>query len=118
MTAYVQPHHTKLWFAGASGNWRLADYEANELDETFDDVKTYQSTWKGVPVARLVGVLIEPPLKQVKAAIAAKNIAAFRSAFGALTAGCNACHTTVQHGFIFIQTPSANPYTDQNLIGR
>src|SRR5271163_5086635 len=65
MTAYVQPHHTKLWFAGAAGNWELAAYEANELDETFEDVKTYQGTWKNVPVDRLVGALLEPSLKKV-----------------------------------------------------
>jgi len=118
MTAYVQPHHTKLWFAGAAGNWELAAYEANELDETFEDVKTYQGTWKNVPVDRLVGALLEPSLKKVDAAIAAKNIAAFKTAYGGLTAACNACHTAARHGFIRIVVPAANPYADQNLTGR
>jgi hypothetical protein len=31
MTAYVQPHHIKLWLAGNVGNWKLAAYEADEL---------------------------------------------------------------------------------------
>jgi hypothetical protein len=118
MTAYVQPHHTKLWFAGAAGNWTLAAYEANELDETFDDVKTYQATWKDVPVAKLVGAILEPSLKQVNAAIAQKNVAAFKAAYGGLTAACNACHTAAGHGLIRIVVPAANPYADQNLTGR
>lgn len=118
MTAYVQPHHTKLWFAGVAGNWKLAAYEADELGETFDDVKTYQSTWKNVPVAKLVNAIITPSLKQVDAAIAAKNVPAFKSAYGTLTAGCNACHNAAQHGFVAIRVPDANPYADQNLGGR
>jgi hypothetical protein len=117
MTAYVQPHHTKLWFAGASGDWDLAAYEANELDETFDDVKTYQATWRNVPVAKLVNAVLEPSLRQVKIAIAAKNIPAFKAAYGDLTAACNACHTTAGHGFIRIVVPAANPYADQSLTG-
>jgi hypothetical protein len=118
MTAYVQPHHTKLWFAGASGNWALAAYEANELDETFEDVKTYQATWKSVPVAKLVGAILEPSLKQVDAAIARKNVAAFKAAYGDLTTACNACHTAAGHAFIRIVVPAANPYADQNLTVR
>ena len=43
MTAYVQPHHIKLWLAGNAGHWRLADYQAR---------------WKSVPVAQLVKVNI------------------------------------------------------------
>src|ERR1700677_3091758 len=58
MTAYVQPHHIKLWLAGSSGNWELAAYEASELSETFEDVSTYQATWKSVPVAQLVKAII------------------------------------------------------------
>lgn len=118
MTAYVQPHHSKLWFAGASANWELAAYEASELDETFDDVKTYQATWKDVPVAKLEGAILEPALKQVRTAIAAKNVATFKAAYGGLTAACNACHVAAHHGFIRIMVPTANPYTDQNLTGR
>src|SRR5579864_9110847 len=60
MTAYVQPHHTKLWLAGSAGDWKLAAYEADELGETFDDIATYQATWNKVPVAQLVKAIIEP----------------------------------------------------------
>lgn len=54
MTACVQPHHIKLWLAGNAGNWGLADYEAGELRETFEDISNYQATWKSVPEAQLV----------------------------------------------------------------
>ena len=36
--AQQQMRHIKLWFAGAAGNWPLADYEIDGLKEGFDDV--------------------------------------------------------------------------------
>jgi len=116
MTAYVQPHHTKLWLAGSAGDWKLAAYEADELGETFDDIATYQATWNKVPVARLVKAIIEPALKKVDAAIAAKNAADFKTAYGTLTAGCNSCHVTAQHDFLEIKVPAGNPFPDQNFV--
>jgi hypothetical protein len=113
MTAYVQPHHIKLWFAASAGDWKLAAYEANELDETFEDISTYQATWKSVPVAQLVKAIIEPPLKNLDAAIAAKDLVAFKTAYGTLTAACNSCHTRAQHDFLTIKIPTANPFSDQ-----
>jgi cytochrome c556 len=115
MTAYVQPHHIKLWLAGNSGDWKLAAYEADELGETFDDITTYQATWKTVPVAKLVKAIIEPSLKKVDAAIAAKNAAAFKTAYRELTAGCNSCHMSASHDFLEIKVPTANPFSDQTF---
>jgi hypothetical protein len=115
MTAYVQPHHIKLWLAGSAGNWRLAAYEAAELGETFGDISSYQATWKSVPVAQLVKANIEPALKSVDAAIAHHDVAAFKSAYGALTAACNVCHKAAQHDFLDIKVPASDPFSDQNF---
>jgi hypothetical protein len=118
MTAYVQPHHIKLWLAGNVGNWSLAAYEADELSETFEDVTTYQATWKNVQVAALVKSMIEPAMKRVDAAIAAKNLVAFKSAYSALTAACNACHVAAKHDFLQIKIPDTNPYPNQEFAVR
>jgi hypothetical protein len=115
MTAYIQPHHIKLWFAGSVGNWRLAAYEADELTETFEDITTYQATWKNVPVAHLVTAIIEPAMKNVNAAIARKDPLAFKNAYITLTAACNACHSATQHDFLRIGIPAADPFSDQDL---
>lgn len=117
MTGYVQPHHIKLWFAGISGNWQLAAYEANELDESFDDVVSYQGNWHDLPIGNLVQALVRPQLKSISVAIAAKDLARFKTAYAALNSGCNGCHASAQHGFIAIVTPASNPYLDQNLTG-
>jgi hypothetical protein len=115
MTAYVQPHHIKLWFAGLAGNWKLAAYEASELDETFDDVVTYQSTWHNLPIGQLVQTLVRPPLKRINTAIATKDSAQFKQAYAELNAACNRCHTAARHDFIKIVIPDSSPFEDQNL---
>jgi hypothetical protein len=115
MTAYVQPHHIKLWFAGISGNWKLAAYEANELDETFDDVVSYQGNWHDLPISSLVQALIRPQLKSISAAIAAQDLTRFKSAYAGLNTACNRCHMSAQHEFVKIVTPASNPYFDQKV---
>lgn len=37
----IQVHHNKLWFAGENQNWKLADFEINEIQESLDDIKKY-----------------------------------------------------------------------------
>jgi len=118
MTAYVQPHHIKLWLAGDAGNWKLAAYEASELGETFEDVSTYAPTWKGVPVAHWVKALMTPTLRAVTTAIAARDSAAFKSAYASLTGACNACHVKARHEFLQIEIPGSDPYPDQNFTVR
>jgi cytochrome c556 len=103
-----QLRHIKLWFAGRAGNWPLADYEVGELGEGFDDVNKLLG---GDTVDKMVG----GPMKELQKAIDDKNSAAFTAAFDHLTAGCNSCHHTLDHGFIAIQRPASLPYSNQNF---
>lgn len=118
MTAYVQPHHIKLWLAGSVKNWALAEYEANELRETFEDIVTYQGNWHDYSVAKLVETVLTPPLGEVDQAIREKNAAGFAKAFDGLTAACNTCHQAVAHPFLVIKTPSADAFPDQDFALR
>ncbi len=104
--ALQQMRHIKLWFAGHDGNWPLADYEIGELNEGFDDVGQLLG---GDIVAQHVGA----PLAALQKAIDGKASAAFTAAFDNLTAGCNACHHELDHGFIVIQRPISLPYSNQ-----
>ena len=101
-----QLRHIKLWFAGRAGNWALADYEIGELNEGFEDVDKLLG---GSTVEAMVG----DPIKALQKAIEDKNRTAFTSAFDKLSAGCNNCHRTLDHGFIVIQRPALLPYSDQ-----
>lgn len=101
-----QLRHIKLWFAGRAGNWALADYEMAELSEGFEDVNKLLG---GDTVDKMVG----DPIKALQKAIEDKNRTAFTTAFDKLSAGCNNCHRTLDHGFIVIQRPALLPYSDQ-----
>jgi len=106
-----QLRHIKLWFAGRAGNWALADYEIGELNEGFEDVDKLLG---GDTVDKAVG----GPIKSLQKAIDDKSRAAFMTAFDNLSAGCNSCHRTLDHGFIVIQRPSLLPYSNQSFAPR
>jgi hypothetical protein len=103
-----QMRHIKLWFAGDTGNWPLADYELDQLKDGFDDVAKLLG---GDLAQQHVGGAISG----LEKAIESKDHAAFVSAFDRLSAGCNACHGTLDHAFILIQRPVLLPYSDQNF---
>ncbi len=103
-----QMRHIKLWFAGRAGNWRLADYEIDALKDGFDDVTRMLG---GDIVAQHVGAAIAA----IEKSIDAKDRAAFIVAFDQLSAGCNACHHTLDHAFITIQRPALLPYSNQSF---
>jgi hypothetical protein len=109
--------HTKLWFAGQAGNWPLADYELDELQEGFDDAVKYHPVHKEapLPISELLPKIMSAPLKQLRDAVAAKDAAKFAESFDALTGACNACHQEEKFEFNVVMRPTSNPYTNQNF---
>jgi len=110
-----QMRHLKLWFAGSAANWELAAYELDELKEGFDDVLKRFPTKDGVALAPLVKLIEGHEIPELEKAIEARDGARFASAFDALTAGCNGCHQSAKHGFIVIQRPADQPYSNQSF---
>jgi hypothetical protein len=106
--AQQQMRHIKLWFAGDARNWPLADHEIDQLKDGFDDVAKLLG---GDLAQQHVGGAIS----RLEKAIEGKDHEAFVSAFDGLSAGCNACHRTLDHAFIVIQRPVLLPYSDQNF---
>ena len=115
MTSAVQPHHIKIWMAGHAGNWPLAEYEAKELRETFEDISTYQGTWNNFPIAKLAETNLVPPLNEMDEAIKAKNPAGFKKAYDKVSAACNACHQATGNEFVSIKSPSGADFPDQDF---
>jgi len=112
---FQQMRHVKLWLAGQAGNWPLASYELDELNEGFDDVATYHPTHKDaeLPIPQLIDKMIKAPLGQLDEAIKAKDQDRFAKAFDQLTEGCNGCHQATKFGFNVVTRPTGNPYTNQ-----
>ncbi|TDW96732.1 hypothetical protein [Dinghuibacter silviterrae] len=105
----IQEHHAKLWFAGTSGNWKLAAFETGEIKETLDDVRKYCTDRPEITQLPM----IDPALDSVNAAIGRQHVAGFKSAFVLLTSTCNNCHLATKHEFNVIQIPVTPPITNQ-----
>jgi hypothetical protein len=110
-----QMRHLKLWFAGAAKNWPLADYELDELKEGFDDVIKFFPVHEDMPIGQMAASTAVPVLADVKSAIEARDGAIFAAAFDKLTAACNTCHESSNHGFIVIVRPTSSPYSNQSF---
>jgi hypothetical protein len=110
-----QMRHIKLWFAGQAGNWPLAAYELDELHEGFEDAAKFHPTHKDapLPINQLIPKMTDTALKDLDAAIAAKDKDKFVAAFDDLTKGCNGCHQATNFGFNVVTRPTTNPYTNQ-----
>jgi len=107
----IQVHHNKLWFAGTNGNWKLADFEINEIKESLDDIKAYCTDR---PETNSIG-MIEPPLQNVDSAVRQQNSIAFKKNYMILTSTCNTCHRDTQHEFNVITVPTTPPYSNQSF---
>ena len=112
-----QMRHAKLWWAGDAGNWPLAAYELDELEEGFHDVVEFHPTHKESPVSIAVVVpeITSVPLKKLRAAIEVRNRDDFANGFDALTQACNSCHQATNFGFNVVTRPSANSFTNQEF---
>jgi hypothetical protein len=111
----TQMRHSKLWFAGQAGNWQLASYELDELNEGMEDAARFHPTHKDspLPIPALIEKIMKDPIQQVEKAVGARDQSAFMQAFDQLTEACNACHRATNFGFNTVVRPGVNPYSNQ-----
>jgi len=105
----IQVHHAKLWFAGKEGNWKLADFEINEIKEAVDDIQKYEqdrTETQQIP-------MLLPAIETVNNAIKERDETKFRSSFSLLTTTCNNCHHNTAHEFNVITIPETPPFSNQ-----
>lgn len=111
MNFIVQPHHLKLWYAGQSKNWALAEYERQELMGGFEKIQKYH---KDKPEATAVAMIF-PAMDAVEKAIRDKDAAAFKNNFVILTNTCNTCHKALKYEFNVIKVPTTNSFGNQSF---
>jgi hypothetical protein len=115
MTILIQPRHTKLGLAGQERNWTYAAYEFRELQSAFTRMAAIAPMYRSVNTADLISATIKAPMEDVAAAIKSGDAAKFSDAYAQLTATCNACHQSTDHGAIVIQVPRTSAYADQDF---
>ena len=107
----IQTHHAKLWFAGINANWKLSEYEINEIREMFQTAKEFETDRTEVNNIPM----IYGDLDSVSNAIKQQNVELFKNSFQSLTNTCNSCHRTVNFEFNVITIPTAPPVTNQDF---
>ncbi len=107
----IQAHHSKLWFAGQSENWQLADFEIHEIMEAIEDIRTFQTDREE---SNLI-YMIDQPLDSVNRAIEGKNKALFKTAYTSLTNTCNSCHRATHFEFNMVKIPDSQPFSNQEF---
>lgn len=112
-----QMRHLKLWYAGQAGNWPLAAYEVDELEEGFADAVHFHPHHKDSPepLTKLVPEYTDGPVAELRKAIEQKSRPTFVTAFESLTQGCNGCHIAAGFGFNVVRVPTSNPYSNQRF---
>ncbi|HET6255786.1 MAG TPA: hypothetical protein VFE32_17045 [Puia sp.] len=105
----IQVHHEKLWFAGSAQNWKLANFEIDEIRETLDDIQRFCTDRP--EIASIPMIL--PPMDSVSTAVARQDLPRFKTAFILLTNTCNNCHRSTKHEFNVIQIPTTPPFSNQ-----
>jgi hypothetical protein len=106
----IQARHIKLWFAAKNLNWDLAAFELAQIKTGLSDAA---GMYSGMPVNNLT--TMSDPLDSLAGAIQAKDSKTFAASFGTLTAGCNACHQTMERSFVVIQRPATSPFSNQSF---
>ena len=107
----IQMHHAKLWYAGINDNWKLAQYEIDELKERFEQARTVETSR---PEVKMIPMMY-PAIDTIKDAIGHKNLIQFKSGFQLLTASCNSCHSANNFEFNIITIPTAPPVSNQDF---
>lgn len=107
----IQAHHSKLWFAGQNQNWKLANFEINEITEAIGDIEKYETER---PESKLIK-MIRPAIDSINSAIKQKNQDQFKRSFTFLTNTCNACHQAASFGFNVVKIPENHPFSNQDF---
>jgi hypothetical protein len=113
----ISDRHLKLWFAGSTQNWALANYELGAIRESVEDWAKYYPTHKKIagPVKGIVDSFIDPFLKQMELAVQNQNKEEFTVGYDNLTAACNNCHKANNYSFNVLERPRANTFTNQSF---
>ena len=107
----IQLHHAKLWFAGVNKNWKLADFEIQEIQESVEAIQEFNNDR---PEVKEIG-MIKPSIDSVSKAIKEHNVQSFKNSYFFLTNTCNNCHRATEHSFNVVTIPSAPPVVNQDF---
>jgi hypothetical protein len=107
----IQIHHAKLWFAGENQNWKLADFEMNEIKENLEGIQKYCSDRTETKSIGMINLAMD----SLSNSILKKNKKMFQRNYTNLTNSCNSCHQATNHEYNVIVVPKNPPFSNQDF---
>jgi hypothetical protein len=101
--------------AAQAGRFELAEFEAGEIEETFENDVPGAELPKEGPTAQipaLARLFLQTNARELREAAAKKDRAAFDVAFEHAAAACNGCHEASAKGFIHVPSEPGRPVPD------
>ncbi len=113
----IQQLHAKLWFSGEAQNWRLAQYEIDNIKGALETMNRYSSRYAQVkaPLEELNAKIMKPAIDKMSEAIQKKDHGLYERAYAGMTVSCNQCHQATGYDFIVMQTPLLRGFTNQQF---
>jgi hypothetical protein len=109
----IQLHAAKLWFASQASNWKLAQYELDELIEAMEAAESLHAKRKDVDISVVLRSVRLTQIPLLEQSLEKKNIHAFGDAYKQTLVACNGCHRPAGYEFIHIVIPNREPVTNQ-----
>lgn len=109
----LQLRHAKLWFAGQEGNWALAAFELEEIQENLGRVSRWHADDPSLPMPALIKAHTQAGSYALDQSIRRRDPASFDAAFDRFTQGCNDCHRATKHEFLVIRRPTIDAIGNQ-----
>ena len=101
----IQSHHLKLWYAGKNQNWKLAEFEINELNEVVENIEKFQNKRKETKLIKMMN----PALDSLTTAARQQDENLFVKSYTRLTNSCNSCHKLTDFEFNTVKVPKGEP---------
>jgi cytochrome c553 len=105
--------------AAQAGRFELAEFEAGEIEETFENDVPGAELPKEGPTAQippLAKLFLQTNAPELREAAAKKDRPAFDVAFQHAAAACNGCHEASAKGFIHIPSEPGRPVPDVEAL--
>jgi hypothetical protein len=109
----VQVHFAKLYYAADAGNWKLAEFEIEEVRENMERSATLRPEENGVKLAGVIDAFEQTQVAAMKHAIEKRELKLFQQAYIEAIAVCNSCHQSTGRPFIVITEPASPPVPNQ-----
>jgi hypothetical protein len=102
---------SNVWTAGEHDNWPLAEFFLGEGEEHIEwavrlEPVRKDSAGRLVQLKDILQAVQNSPLKQLKAAVKAKDKPAFEKAYRFMLEGCYSCHKAVSKPYLHPQLPT------------